>query len=154
MNRTIADVRRRQSVALSLKTEQSKLAIEAIERQRANTARDIVELEQRAELAQEQIPVTDQLFAKGLVTKQQTIVARQKLVDIRAQIDERKAKLKQFDQAVDAARMDVRQAELDMQQELSTLERNTKISQEELARVETVIAPSGGEVVELKVSPG
>jgi HlyD family secretion protein len=154
IDETIADAHQRQRVELALKNEQSKITIEAIERQRTNAIREAAELEQRAVLAQQDIPVTDQLFAKGLVTKHQTIVARQSLVDVQAQIEERKAKLKQFDQQVDAARMEVRQAELDMQRELSTLEQNSKASEEELSRVQDVFAPVDGEVVELKVSAG
>lgn len=150
----MSDLRQRQQVELSLKREQSKLAIEAIEHQRTNTVRDVVELQKRATLVQEQIPVTDQLYAKGLMTKHQTIVARQNLVDMQAQIEEHNAKLNQFDQQEDAARMEVRQAELDMQREQSALLQSRKTAEEELSRVGAVVAPVEGEVVELKVSPG
>ncbi|MFZ1010781.1 MAG: NHLP bacteriocin system secretion protein [Candidatus Sulfotelmatobacter sp.] len=154
ITQTIADVQQRQRVELALKNDQSKIAIEAIERQRANTIREISELEQRVALAQQDIPVIDQLFAKGLVTKHQTILARQNLVDLQAQIAEKEAKLKQFDQQVDAARMEVRQSELDMQRELTTLKQNSQASDEELSRVQDVSAPVDGQVVELKVSSG
>lgn len=154
MTNAVDDTRRRQQQALTLRSEQSRLSIEAVERQRVNTTREIGELSQQAKLAEDQIPVTDQLFEKGLVTKQQTIAARQKLISINSDIEDRKAKLKQFDQEEDAARAGVRQAQLDMEQQISGLERDIAVAEKELSLVERVVCPYQGEVVEVKVSAG
>src|SRR5262249_50140097 len=74
-----------------------KFQFDASDRQRQNLEREITELEQRAAYAREQIRVEDDLFAKGLVTREQTILARQKLTSIQDEIAGRKAQISQAD---------------------------------------------------------
>lgn len=154
IRQSITEARQRQEIELTLKREQSKMAVQAIDSQRSNAIREMVELEKRAMLAKQDIPITEQLFDKGLVTKHQTIIANQTLMDLQGQIEDREARLKQLDQQTTAARMEVRQAELDMQRELSNLEQASKTAEFDLSHFEDVIAPVDGDVVEVKVSSG
>jgi HlyD family secretion protein len=154
IKQAIVETHQKHQIELALRKEQSRLEIGVIERQRDNTFREIAQLGERVELAEQDVPLTDQLFVKGLVTKHQTIAVRQTLVDLKEQIEDRRAKLKQFDQQMDAARVAVRQAELDMKQELSLLEQSSKASEAELSRVQSADSPVDGEVIELKVAPG
>jgi hypothetical protein len=60
------------------------------DRKRANSLREIQDLEQQAGLATERIAVDDQLFAKGLITEQQKLDSRQRLADIQARAEGRR----------------------------------------------------------------
>jgi HlyD family secretion protein len=131
-----------------------KLQLEAIDRQRQNLEREITELEQQAAYAAEQIPVEDDLFAKGLVTKEQTILARQRLTSIRDQIAGRKAQISQAEAQRVAQDVQRGQAESDGRFRISDLERTLAGMQKEFDIATEVVSPYAGEVIELKVYPG
>jgi len=55
-------------------------------RQRENAVRQIQVAQDEAKLVGEQVPVEAELLAKGLITRQQTFAAKQKLVDLEGRI--------------------------------------------------------------------
>ena len=150
----MAEAREQQERTLRLHTGAAKLQVEALERQRANTELQISELETQAELAKEDIPVEDQLLAKGLVTKQQTINARQKLVGIQDQIEEGRARIKQLEAQRFSLESQPQQEDLEMKLRVSSLDRSLAAIQKELSMAQNVVSPYAGEVLELKVYPG
>ena len=139
---------------LKLKDDEIKMRIEALSRQRVNTERSIGELGEQARLAGEQIPVMEQLFSRGLVTNQQVIAARQKLVEVNGQAEDRKAQLKQL--AAQQFELQTQTAALESEIRLDVANRQRDIASatRELTMQETVTTPYGGEVLEVKVSPG
>lgn len=150
----MAEAREQQERTLRLHTGAVKLQIEALERERANSELQITELNAQAELAKQDIPVEDQLLAKGLVTKQQTINARQKLVGIQDQIEEVRAHLKQLDAQRFSLESQPQQEDLEMRLRVSSLERSLAGIEKELSMAQNVVSPYAGEVLELKVYPG
>jgi HlyD family secretion protein len=150
----MAEAREQQERTLRLHTGAVKLQIEALERERANSELQITELNAQAELAKQDIPVEDQLLAKGLVTKQQTINARQKVVGIQDQIEEVRAHLKQLDAQRFSLESQPQQEDLEMRLRVSSLERSLAGIEKVLSIAQNVVSPYAGEVLELKVYPG
>ena len=150
----LAEAREQRQRALGVHRNQSRLQLEALERETANSHRQVKELEEQAKLANEDIPVQEQLLAKGLVTKQQTIATRQKLITIQGQIATVQAQLKQFDAqkfSIEAGNM---QVDEEMKARISNLERDMAGMEQELNLAENVVSPYGGDVLELKVYAG
>jgi HlyD family secretion protein len=98
--------------------------------------------------------VAEQLLAKGLVTKQSTLAARQKLTTVQGQVETLKAQLKQYDAQEFSQQSAIQQAAAEMESRSLEMERNLASVEKELSMEETVVSPYGGEVIEVKVSPG
>lgn len=150
----LEETRQERDRAVKVVTDSSQLKEEALQRKRTNTAREIGELENQSKLASDQIPVQDQLLEKGLVTKEQTIAARQKLTAIQDQIASRRAQLKDFDAQQYDLESQPKQAYAQSYATVLDQLRNLAALNQELERMENVISPYGGEVIELKADPG
>jgi HlyD family secretion protein len=151
---TVAELGRKRARDLQLKGDEVKLRLDAIARQRLNTERLIQDLEEQTRLAADQVPVMEQLFSRGLVTNQQVIGARQKLVELRAQSEDRRAQLKQFDAQEFELRSQTSALQSEMRFDLANREREIASLRMELESQELVRAPEAGEVLEIKISPG
>jgi HlyD family secretion protein len=139
---------------LKLKSQETAIRLEALARQRTNTERAIKEFQEQARLAAERIPIMEQLYAKGLVTNQQVLASREKLVELNGQVEDRAAQLKQFE--AQAFELESQRATLDADAQLDVASRQRQIAaaSSEQALQETVTTPYAGAVVEIKVSPG
>jgi HlyD family secretion protein len=139
---------------LKLKSQETAIRLEALARQRTNTERAIKEFQEQARLAAERIPIMEQLYAKGLVTNQQVLASREKLVELNGQVEDRAAQLKQFE--AQAFELESQRATLDADAQLDVASRKRQIAaaSSEQALQETVTTPYAGAVVEIKVSPG
>ncbi len=150
----LAEARQARQRSLEIRKNGTRLSQEALQRERANALRQVKELEEQAKLAAEDIPVEEQLLAKGLVTKQQTIATRQKLIGIQGQIASMQAQIKQLDAqqfSIEAANL---QADAEMQARISNLDRDVAGMEQEVNLAENVVSPYGGEVLEVKVDAG
>lgn len=139
---------------LKLKAEEVAIRMEAIARQKTNAERSVVELTEQAALADAQTAVQEQLSAKGLVTNLQVIAAREKAVDIRSQIEDKKALLKQLDAQNVEAQSQTASLDSDLRFQIANKEREIRAAESEKVLLETVESPYAGEVLEIKVSPG
>lgn len=146
--------RREREEFRKLHSQQAGLQIQAVQRQEDNAQHQIQELQQQATLASEQIRIEDDLLAKGLVTRQQTIAARQHLASIESDIANRRAEIKQLE----AQRFEYQAKPLEMDTEMNgkvfELERDLAELQKEFEINSSVVSPYAGEVIELKVYPG
>lgn len=140
--------------AVEVARDNARLHADAIALQRENAKREIGELQAQADLAAQQIPVTDELFAKGLVTTQQTIAARQNLVAIQQQIAARQASIKQYDAQEFAARAAPRETDLERHEKIRHAELALASLETELKLSQNVVSPYGGQVIERQVDPG
>ncbi len=150
----LAEARQARQRSLEIRKNGTRLSQEALQRESANALRQMKELEEQAKLAAEDIPVEEQLLAKGLVTKQQTIATRQKLIGIQGQIASMQAQVKQLDAqqfSLEAANL---QVDAEMQARISNLDRDVAGMEQELNVAENVVSPYGGEVLEVKVDAG
>jgi HlyD family secretion protein len=145
---------RRHQQDLKLKAQETAIRLEALARQRTNTERAIKEFQEQARLAAERIPIMEQLYAKGLVTNQQVLASREKLVELNGDVEDRAAQLKQFE--AQAFELESQRATLDAdaQLDLDSRKRQIAAASSEQALQETVTTPYAGAVVEVKVSPG
>jgi HlyD family secretion protein len=137
-----------------LKQEEIDLRLEALARQRANLERSIAELADQARLAAERVPALEQLFARGLVTNQQVIGARQTLVELNGLSADRSAQLKQLDAQAFELRTQIEALEAATRLDIASRERQIAAATDDLSLQETVVSPYAGDVVEIKVSAG
>jgi HlyD family secretion protein len=150
----LAETERDGGRTLHIKRQMTGLQLEAMKRQRANSEREIAELEEQVRLVKEQIPIDDELLAKGLITKQQTFTNRKRLLDINGQIASLQARLKQMDAEVFTAEAQVKQTEGELQAHVAEMQRQLDGFEKELAITSNVVTPYAGQVVELKVVQG
>jgi HlyD family secretion protein len=154
MRQALGEAEQQRQRSFRTRTNAAKLQLEALQRQRANAERQIQEQEEQARLTIQQAAADDQLVAKGLITRQQALATRQKLVAIQDQIANLKAQEKQIDAQRFSVESQPLEEDADMQIRISSLRRDLAGAEQELSLAENVVTPYGGEVLELKVSPG
>ena len=150
----LAEAQRRQKEFALIHQSEANLKIEAAARQEANDEAQIKELEAQAKLAGEQIPVEEELLAKGLVTKQQTIAAQQKLVTIQGQIANLRAQIKQLHAQSFGYQSQPAEADADIRARIFELQSNMAQMEKELELSSSVVTPYAGQILELKAYPG
>jgi len=146
--------RREKEKFRNLHSHEAQLQIQAVQRQVENDEQLIQQLQQQAKLANEQIKIDEDLLAKGLVTRQQTIVARQQLANIESEIAGHRAHIKQLE----AQRFQFESTPLEKDTEMNSrvfeLQRSLAEMEKDFEINSSVVSPYAGEVVELKVYPG
>jgi HlyD family secretion protein len=148
------DVRSKYQQDLKLKEEESRIRLDALARQRANLERSIGELTDQARLAAERIPAMEQLYAQGLVIRQQVLDVRQAVITLNAAAADRAAQLKQLDAQVFEVQTQIPVMNASMRLDIARRARQIAEAESDLRLQERVTAPYAGVVVELKVVPG
>lgn len=151
---TLAQARREKGRSHTVREQQTKLAVATIQRKIANAQSEIKHLEEQAELAKEQVSVQNQLMAEGIVTKQKTIEARQSLTAVEDRIAGLRANMQELDSEQFSNQAVVQQGDAEKEIGIQDLERNVHEIENQLQIAENVVSPYGGEVLEVKVSPG
>jgi HlyD family secretion protein len=128
--------------------------LDALGRQSVNAEREIGTLRQEIELVDEQIPVDEQLFSRGLITKQQSLASRQKKVALEGQVAALQAQIKQFDAQRFSTENQPKENDIDMQARVTDLKRNLASLEKDLSTTSDVVSPYGGQVLELMVYRG
>ena len=154
MRDELNEINRKHQQDLRQKTQETAMRHDALARQRANVERTITELREQVRLAAERVPVMEQLYAKGLVTNQQVLASREKLVDLNGQIEDRLAQLKQIDAQAFELQSQPAALSASAQLEMASRERQIAAASSDQALQETVITPYAGAVVEIKVAAG
>jgi HlyD family secretion protein len=150
----LADAKRERERALKVRTDSAHLQLEALARQRSNAEGEIANLREQIRIVDEQIPVDEQLYSRGLITKQQTLATRQKKVTLEGQVAALEAQIKQFDAQQFTTESQPRESDIDMQARITDLERNLASQEKDLSSTSDVISPYEGQVLELKVYRG
>ncbi len=150
----LAELREQRERTSQIRQDSVKLQIDALNRQRANNDRRVAALEQEAKFATEQIPVEEQLFTRGLITKQQVISARQRLVSIQNDIDSLRAQNKHLEAEAFSLQSQPQQEDDAMRSQIATVERELAGTSKELTLSEEVVSPYDGEVVEVRSYTG
>lgn len=150
----VAEALRERDRRLSMLGQSARLEVEALERQTANTDREIVELGAQELLVKGQVAAEERLFKEGLVTNLSVFQVQEKLIGIRmrvaalqAQLKEQKARLFTITSKAESETQGDRQRLLQVRGELSELERERELA-------ENITTPFTGVVTELKVSEG
>ena len=108
---SLAEAQRERARSHALLEDEANLAVQTIQRKRANAEREITHLEEQAALARQQVAVQDELLSHGIVTKQKTIEARQNVSSIEDQIANSRAHIKELDADEFSARAQVLQSD-------------------------------------------
>jgi HlyD family secretion protein len=130
------------------------LQIQTLDRERANTEHEILELQDQANVVREQIATEDGLLSKGLLTKRQILVDQEKLIGIEDRVSNDQALLKRNDAQQFALRSRPEQETIDQRLRISNLQRQIEELNKQLTLTENVISPFAGEIVEVKSAPG
>ena len=139
---------------LVLRQQGAQLQLDALARDEANAQREIQELGEQVKIATEQINVDNQLLAKGLITRQQTLQDQQKLVEIKGQIESLRAKTKQIEADQYTAKTNPERFDEEMKGRIGELERNLAGLENQMAIQSSVVSPYEGQVIEMKAVPG
>ncbi len=153
-NGQLAESLKQRDDVVKVRADRSSLQLAFLKRQRINLEREIQELQQEAKIVAEQIPVDEELLSKGLVTKQQVYLTRQRLVAIQGSIASRRAQITQLDSTEFQTENENLEANLQLQNKIADLKREIEVLKNELETQSTVVSPYAGQVLELKVSPG
>jgi HlyD family secretion protein len=135
-------------------TDAARLKEAANSREHANIEAQISELQEHSKLIIQQIGVEQELFAKGLVTNQQVLDMKQKLVSLNDDIATANAHLKQLDAERFMIAAQPEQNNVEGQTRVTELDRQIAAANQRLDLSRNVISPYDGEVLEVKVSPG
>jgi HlyD family secretion protein len=140
--------------SLQQQRAQAKLQVDALHRQRANLEAEIAVLQDQVRLAAEEVAVDDGLYAKGLITRQQSLVADQKRITLERQIATNRATLKQLDAQEFQIEAQPGDTEAQLAARIADAERKLAAAQGELRLSSRVVSAYSGEVIEVKSYPG
>ncbi len=150
----LADARRERERSLKVRTDSANLQLETLARQRSNAEGAIENLHEQIKIVDEQIPVDEQLFSRGLITKQASLATQQKKVTLEGQVADLQAQLKGFDAQKFSTENQPRESDVDMQARIADLERTLASLGKDLSSTSDVVSPYSGQVLELKVYRG
>src|SRR5690348_4962785 len=91
----LADAERANARILQARAEGDRLKLAAMKQQIASHEQDIVHTLEQVRYAKEQVPVDDQLVAKGLITKQTAIQDRQKVASLESNVEQLRVQIAQ-----------------------------------------------------------
>lgn len=154
LQKALEEAKSERATMLKLYSDQSSLQVAAVKREIDNAEQQIERLQEQAKLATAQIQIEDDLLAKGLVTRQQTVLARQKLAELQSQIANRHADIKQLEAQRFAFLAKPVETDTESETKIHNLERDLAELQQELEISSSVVSPNDGQVVELKAYPG
>ncbi len=137
-----------------LRQQGAQLQVDALARDETNAQREIQEMEEQVKISTEQINVDNQLFSKGLITRQQTLQDQQKLVEQKGQIETLRAKIKRIESDQYTARTDPARFDEEMDARIGELERNLAGLENQSALESSVESTYDGQVIEMKAVPG
>jgi HlyD family secretion protein len=124
IRQALAEATEERARTWKLHSDAARLQVDAIQRQQANAERQIAEVEERVKLAKDQLVAEEQLYAKGLITKQQEVVANEKVIGLQDQIAALHAQIKQLDAQKFSAQSQPQQEDTEMQNRISSLQRD------------------------------
>jgi HlyD family secretion protein len=150
----LQDLRGQRARALKARTEGARLDVKALSEQKSSIQQEIAGLKDQEKLAAERVPVEEDLLDKGLITKQEVIAARQKLLEIQGKIATDQANLVKIESQQFNANAQPLQNDEEMLAKISDMQRTIVVQKRELELATDVVSPYGGQVIELKADTG
>jgi HlyD family secretion protein len=140
--------------SLEARTKADEVNQVTASRQRAALEMQIRNTKDQIQLAKDQIPIDEQLLAKGLITKQASIQNFQKVAQLEGDITRLQAQISQIESEQVATRNQKDEATTEFANRLDALTWNVRSLEQELKRSSNVVAAKSGRVVEMKVALG
>jgi HlyD family secretion protein len=150
----IMQVKAEKEQTFSVHTNAARMQSDALDRQHDNTLLLISETEEQARVAEEQAKFSEQLFSKGLITREQAVSAKQKVTSLNDQISSLKLQLKQMDAQKFTIQKLPAEEDNTMRDRLQVLNDDLAEAKQQMSLAEHVTSPYGGEVLEVKIAPG
>ncbi|MGI8745785.1 MAG: NHLP bacteriocin system secretion protein [Bryobacteraceae bacterium] len=127
---------------------------QSVEGQRASLDQQIKALEEQAKVVADQIPVNEELLAKGLITKQQILALRERQMGIANNITSLRTEIVRLNATRFRNTQGGKQSEVDYQSRITDLQRNLRLLRGELDMTSKVVSPYSGQVVEIQTVAG
>ena len=150
----LAEATRQSGEVLKVRSGRSRLQLEFLKLERANVEQEIEGLLAQVKAIEEQIPVDEELLAKGLITKQQVSLTRAKLEEAQAAVSAKRARLVQLNSTEFQAGTENLEANLSQENRIADLTREVEVLEKQLESESTVVSPYAGQVLEIKVAAG
>jgi len=150
----IRDLQTEQRQSQTFHQSGSKLQVGSIEQQRASFERGIRDLEAEAKIVTDEIAVDQELLAKELITRQQVTAAQQHLASLQTNMQEKRAQIAQLDTDRFRAEREGRDEDVQIGNRIADAKRALEVLSRQMEQDSKVRSPYGGQVVEMKVSPG
>jgi HlyD family secretion protein len=150
----LADAKRERERVGHVRNDSAKLQLAALARERSNAEREIATLRAQIELIAEEIPVNEELLSRGLITKQQSLAPKGRIVTLEGQIAAAQAHLTQLDSQTFTVKGQPEESDADMHARVLGLERNVAELQKSFSIAANVVSPYDGKVLEVKVYRG
>jgi HlyD family secretion protein len=145
----LADAEAARARILEARTEGDRLNLAAMKQQIASHEQDIAHTLEQVRYAKEQVPVDDQLLAKGLITKQAAIQGRQKVASLESNVAQLGVQIANVSVQQVAVRNDAAQLALEQRNRISSLVRNVDLAEHSLKQASAVVAPGPGRVADI-----
>ena len=143
----LADAKQARAKILVARAEGDKVKLAAMKQQIASHEQDIVHTLEQVRYAKEQLPVDDQLVAKGLITKQTAIQDKQKVASLESNVAQLHVQIAQVTAQEVEVRNEAAQIALDHGNRINNLLRNVDVAEQTFRSASDVVAPGEGRVV-------
>ncbi len=150
----LAELRRQTASSVSLRADSAKLQVKSFDLQRDNAKHEIEEQQKMAKIASDDVAVNQQLYTKGLITRQPVVDAQQRLVAIQSTIGRLQSDITQIDSQAFQSNWQPGELKRQSQLEIADLESHLLSMRNKFRLTSTVAAPVSGEVVEEKIYTG
>lgn len=150
----LAEAAKQRAEVLKVRSDRSRLQLQFLKRERASVEREIEGLQEQAKAIQDQVPIDEELLAKGLITKQQVSLTKTRLEETQVAVSARRARLAQLDANEFQAGTENVEADLARQNSVADLAREVDVRKKQMESESTVVTPYAGQVLELKVTVG
>jgi len=127
---------------------------DSLAKQRASIEQEIKDTQEQIRIVKEQIPVDQQLVGKGLITKQTALQTEQKLAQLEGNIGKLSAQISDLQAQEVEMGQQASQMALEHQNRIEDLNRQMRVTVNDLGQSANVVSPNAGRVVEMKVYPG
>ena len=154
LRQSLTEAEEQRAQGLRTNKQSSFLQVAALHRQRDNEYLHIAQLDIQKAQAVEQARQEEQLFIKGLITKQQSLIAKAKVSEFQEQLDQSSAQLKQLAAQEYTASQQPQTTDISFRDRIDNIKSEIANQAAELAIAERVVSPYAGQVLERKVDPG
>ncbi len=137
-----------------VRAEGIKLEMTSLEKQRSTYEQQVKSLQDEEKTVTDQIPVNEELLAKGLVTKQQVLALHERVASIENNIGTLRAQMVELNSSEYKLENSGRQADVGTASHVVDMERNLRLLQGELALNTKVFSPYSGQVIEIQAIAG
>jgi HlyD family secretion protein len=145
----LTDAQSARDAVLAARTKGDKVRLVAMNQEIASHEQDILHTLEQVRYAKEQVPVDDQLVAKGLITKQTAIQDKQKVASLESNVEQLRVQIAQVRAQQVAMENDASQLALDHGNKINDLVRSLELAEQSFKSAAEVVAPSAGRVVDV-----